>query len=110
NLLGGETAVYVRGGLPAPEITLVTQPADVGRALEVLPDVLSALRDRFPLLGRVSVRHAVVGGQLVLSTSQQGIATFLAPGTKLSDDPAFQKASKAAGLPERTTGFVYANV
>jgi len=110
NLLGGETALYVRPGLPAPEITIVTQPPDVERAVEILPEVISALKDQLPLLGQVRVRHAVIGGQLVISTSQQGIAAFRAPGTKLSGDPAFQAAAKAAGLPERTTGFVYANL
>ena len=110
NLLGGETALYVRPGLPAPEITIVTQPPDVERAVEILPEVISALKDQFPQLGQVTVRHAVIGGQLVISSSQQGIAAFRAPGTKLSGDPAFQAAAKAAGLPERTTGFVYANL
>src|SRR5204863_58643 len=67
NLLGGETALYVRPGLPAPEITIVTQPPDVERAVEILPEVISALKDQLPLLGQITVRHAVIGGQLVIS-------------------------------------------
>ncbi len=110
NLVGGETAIYVRAGMPLPEITFVTQPADVDRAISVLPEVLAELEGTFPPLARLTIRHAVIGGQLVLSTSAGGIAAFRAPGAKLRDDPAFEEATKAAGLPERTTGFVYADL
>jgi hypothetical protein len=109
-LLGGETAVYVRPGLPLPELTLVTQPADVGQAVGLLPSVLSELKAAFPMLAQVSVRHAVVGGQLVLSTSEQGISAFRSPGAKLSADPMFREATKAADMPQQTTGFAYANL
>jgi hypothetical protein len=110
NLLGGETAIYASPGLPMPELTLVTQPPDVDRAIEILPDALQELERSFPQLGQLTLHHAVLGGQLVLSTSQRGIADFRAPGKKLSDDPDFQAAAKASGLPQQTTGFVYANL
>jgi hypothetical protein len=109
-VLGGETALYVRPGLPLPEVTLVTQPAETDQAVASLPQVLDELKAAIPMLAQVTVHHAVVGGQLVLSTSEQGIASFLASGPKLGDDSTFQAATKAAGMPQQTTGFVYANL
>src|SRR5436190_4558973 len=109
-LLGGETAIYIRPGLPVPELTLVTQPADVEQAIGVLPDVLSELKAAFPMLAQLSLHHSVIGGQLVVSTSEQGIAAFSSAGPKLSADAAFQDATKAADMPQQTTGFVYANL
>lgn len=46
----------------------------------------------------------------MISTTQQGIAAFRAGGAKLSRDPFFELAARAAGLPTRTTGFVYADL
>ncbi|MEN3340617.1 MAG: hypothetical protein V7644_21 [Actinomycetota bacterium] len=110
SVLGGETALYVQPGLPVPDVTLVTQPADTAAAVSALPQLLSELRTAFPLLGQLSLRHAVVGGQLVVSTSGRGIADFRSAGPRLSADPTFAEATKAAGLPQQTTGFVYANL
>ena len=45
-LLGGETAFYVRPGLPIPELTLVTQPADTHAAELALADLEQTLRAR----------------------------------------------------------------
>jgi hypothetical protein len=104
-VLGGETALYVRPGLPTPEITLVTQPADTDQALQTLDSLLRAS----PALGKTRLYRAVIGGQLVVSTTQSGIDAFRAGGTKLSGDRSFQDAKKAAGMPDRTTGFAYAD-
>jgi hypothetical protein len=52
----------------------------------------------------------VLGGQLIVSTSQAGLDAFRSAGPKLSSDPGFKAAQQAAGMPSRTTGFLYANV
>ncbi len=118
SILGGETAVYVRPSLPVPEVTLVTQPADTQAALVALDSVVAALKSAAagatgPLgtLGSsIQIYHALLGGELVVSTSQQGIADFRSAGPKLSADPVFTGAMQAAGVPQQTTGFVYVNL
>jgi len=116
DVLGGETAVYVRPGLPIPEVTIVTQPNDVSRAQASLDDLLKALRAsagtaKGPFdLSSIPVFHRAQGGQLIISTSQQGIADFSSAGAKLSADPSFLGAQKAAAMPAQTTGFLYVNL
>ena len=108
-LLNGETALYVRAALPMPEITLVTQPADTAAASSTLDDLLaSAPKDS--MLAKVKLHRAVIGGQFVVSTTQQGIDDFRGGGAKLSTDPGFVAARKQAGMPDQTTGFAYANI
>ncbi len=115
-VLGGETALYVRPGVPIPEITLVTQPNDTVSATSALADVLTALK-ALPgakagglRLGNIPIVHAVAGGQLVVSTSKQGIADFQSGGAKLSSDPSFKAAQQTSNMPAQTTGFLYVNV
>ena len=107
-VLGGESAVYVRAGLPVPEITLVTQPADTTTASTTFDELLASLPKGSPL-ERFPLHRAVIGGQLVVSTTQQGIDDFRSGGPKLSADPAFLEAKKQSGMPDETTGFAYAN-
>ena len=116
NVLGGETALYVRPGLPIPEVTIVTQPNDVTQAEASLADVLKTLRASAGAakgkldLSALPIYHKAEGGQLIISTSQQGIADFSSAGPKLSADPVFKGAEKASGMPAQTTGFLYVNL
>lgn len=115
-LLGGETAFYVRPGLPIPELTLVTQPADTHAAELALADLEQTLRSALAaspggaVLSAVPLVHAVLGGQLIVSTSQQGLDAFRSAGPKLSSDPGFKAAQQASGMPSETTGFLYVNL
>jgi hypothetical protein len=108
-LLHGESAIYVRSSLPMPELTLVTQPLDTRDAIAALDDLVAHAPPTSPLHG-VELHHAVIGGQLVVSTTQAGIEVFRGAGAKLSADPSFLKAKELSGMPEETTGFVYANL
>ena len=115
HVLGGETAVYVRPGLPIPEVTIVTQPDDTKVAEQSLADVLKALRAAAGSVGglnfaNIPIVHDVIGGQLIISTSQQGIADFRSAGPKLSSDPSFTAALKTVSMPAQTTGFLYADL
>jgi hypothetical protein len=116
NVLRGETAVYLRPGLPIPEVTIVTQPDDVSKAESALAALLKTLRaaaasGRGGLdLSRIPVFHTSEGGQFIVSTSQQGIADFESSGPKLSADPGFRSAQKGSGMPAETTGFLYVNL
>jgi hypothetical protein len=114
-VLGGETAVYVRPGLPIPEVTIVTQPNDTAVAERSLADLLKTLRQAGGSAGGFSLAsipivHEVAGGQLIISTSQQGIADFRSAGPKLSSDPTFTSALQVSGMPNQTTGFLYVNL
>jgi hypothetical protein len=108
-VLRGESALYVRAGLPLPEVTLVTQPADTAVASSTLDAILKSL-PAASMLGKVELHRAVIGGQFVVSTSQRGIDDFRGAGPKLSADPAFLKAKELSGMPAETTGFAYANL
>ena len=116
DVLGGETAVYVRPGLPIPEVTIVTQPKDVTKAESSLAELLKALRSAAAGgkggidLSSIPVFHTAQGGQLIISTSQQGIADFTSGGPKLSADPSFAGAQQASSMPAQTTGFLYVNL
>jgi hypothetical protein len=108
-VVGGETAAYVRPALPLPEVTIVTQPTDTTSASTALDQLLQTLPKTGPLAG-LTLHRAVIGGQYVVSTTQKGIDDFRAGGAKLSADPAFLAAVKDAGMPAETTGFAYADV
>jgi hypothetical protein len=108
-LLGGETAIYVRPSLPTPEITLVTQPADTAAASTALDEIIAELPPSNMLSG-VKLYRTTIGGQFVVSTTQQGLDAFRGGGQKLSADPSFIAAKKQSGMGVETTGFVYANV
>jgi hypothetical protein len=108
-VLGGETALYVRPGVPTPELTLVTQPSDTAAASSTLDDLIQALPKTGPFAGLV-LHRAVIGGQFVVSTTQKGIDDFRSGVDKLSSDPGFLEAKKQSGMPDATTGFAYVNV
>lgn len=97
-LIGGETALYRR---PGGEVTLITQPSDTRAAAGTLESVERELQIAVPL------HHAFLGGELIVSTSLQGIDVFRGNGTKLAADPSFKKSASAAGLSADVTGFVY---
>jgi hypothetical protein len=105
-VLGGETALYVRPAAPMPEFTLVTQPADTATAQTTIDELVAAAPSGSPL-ETVALHRAIIGGQLVVSTSEAGIDAFRSGGAKLSADPAFLEAKKDSGMPDATTGFVY---
>jgi hypothetical protein len=108
-ILHGESAIYVRASLPLPELTLVTQPLDTAAAIAALDDLMARAPTTSFLHG-LKLHHAVLGGQLVVSTTQAGIDAFSGAGPKLSADPSFLKAKELSGMPDETTGFAYANL
>jgi hypothetical protein len=109
-LLGGETAIYVRPALPIPEVTLVTQPTDTATASTTLDTLLAELPST-SMFSKLKLYRTTIGGQFVVSTTQQGLDAFRGGGAKLSADPSFLAAKKQSGMGDTTTtGFVYANV
>jgi hypothetical protein len=109
-LLGGETAIYVKPSLPIPEVTLVTQPTDTVAASQALDAILAELPSKSMFSG-VKLYRKTMGGQFVVSTTQQGLSDFSGgTGPRLSADPSFLAAKAQSGMGATTTGFVYANV
>ena len=108
-LLGGETAIYVRASLPMPEVTLVTNPTDTVAASQALDAILAELPAKSMFSG-VKLYRKTMGGQFVVSTTQQGLVDFTGGGPRLSADPSFLAAKTQSGMGAMTTGFVYANV
>lgn len=119
--LGGETAVYVSPGAPLPAVTLVTQPSDPQAVLDGLHAALAQAGstlggakqgglDLGSILSGLVLSHAMVGSNLVVSTSQQQVDAFKGSGQKLADDGSFQEAQSASGMPAQTSGFVYVNL
>ena len=108
-LLGGETAIYVRPSLPIPEVTLVTEPTDTASASSTLDTLLAEL-PKSSMFSGLKLYRTTIGGQFVVSTTQQGLDDFRGGGAKLSADPSFLTAEKQSGMGAETTGFIYANV
>lgn len=108
-LLGGETAIYVRPSLPMPEVTIATQPADTTTASQTLDAIVAEL-PKTSMFSGLHLYRTTIGGQFVISTTQQGLDDFRAGGAKLSADPSFVEAKQQSGMGNETTGFVYANV
>ena len=126
-LVAGEGALYVRSGLALPEVTIALEVADGAAAMATLDGIVqrvaglasgkvsSSTVDGVPAktldLGIAKLTYAAVDGTLIATTSPTGIADFRSTaGDKLTADPAFSAAAKQAGLGDRTSGFVYADV
>ncbi|MGH3049355.1 MAG: DUF3352 domain-containing protein [Gaiellaceae bacterium] len=113
--LGGESALYVSPAALIPAVTLVTQSSDSQQTLDAIQGALKTAGSKAgggigSILGALTLSHATVGSDLVVSTSQQQVAAFERSGRKLNDDAAFQAARAASGMPAKTSGFVYVNL
>ena len=53
------------------------------------------------MLAGVKLYRTTIGGQFVVSTTQQGLDDFRGGGAKLSADPSFLAAKKQSGMGER---------
>jgi hypothetical protein len=124
-LFANEAALYVRPGSPIPEVTLVFQVTDeqqtaatldelvskVGPALKAPPEdvELGGVPAKKLALGTVNLYYAAFDGKLVVTSATTGISDLHRGGTPVADDPLFQGAVDAAGMPDETSGFLYVN-
>jgi hypothetical protein len=127
-LFAGEGALYVRGGLPLPEVTLVTLVEDEEDALGTVDNLVEGLQGFAPIgtpeeteIAGVEARevdltppfalyYAAFDGKLVVTTARDGIAALREGGERLEDDEAFSEALERADVPAETTGLAYVNV
>ncbi len=125
-LFKGETAITVRPVGGKNEFTLLVTVDDAEKAkgtLDKLATLVGAFTQKTPepvnvagqdfqklSLGKSStVYYGILDGRLVV-TNAEGAITSLANGPYLADSQAYKDAAEAAGLPDQTTGVVYADV
>jgi hypothetical protein len=125
SLLAGEGVLYVRPGLPIPELTFVLAQTDPNQAATVgalFRSLATASKAQLTTdsedgvmvtrlaLGPISVGYAATDGLLVVTTGRGGIAALRGDKAKLVDDPSFRKATEEVGYDGSTSGLVYADV
>lgn len=126
-LFEGEHAIFVRGDSQTPEIGLVLSPEDPEGAVNTINQLLALfslandsgiergeatvgdIEAKTVTVGETVVFFAAVGDHLVISNSEAGLVDFDS-GTPLSEDPSFQEAQEASGMPDETAGFVFVDV
>jgi hypothetical protein len=127
-LFGGEGAVAVAPGSPLPAISLILEVEDdaaalatvdklataaggfVGGGAKPVPTEIDGVQAKQLAVEGVPIFYAGFDGKLVVTTSREGIAGLREDGPKLADDPDFQAAKEAAGMPDETTGFFYVDL
>jgi hypothetical protein len=125
SLLSGEAVLYLRPGVPIPELTLVLEQTDARQAvtLEALFRGLAraakaqletttedGARVTRLTVGPVSLTYGAADGKLFVTTGRGAIAAFRGDGAKLVDAPAFTNATKNVGYAGTTSALVYADV
>jgi hypothetical protein len=131
-LFSRESALYIRPGFPIPEVTLVTQVDDERGAVATLDKLVAALiayggpdsgattpqtteiagiqAKELALSPPFSLYYAAFDGDLVVTTSREGIASLRKQDDRLADDADFRGALDEADVPDETTGFAYINL
>jgi uncharacterized protein DUF3352 len=125
-LFAGEGALYVRQGIPLPEVTIVLEQANeaaarttadklfarLARALsgQVMTTTVSGVAAKQIKTENFSIYYAVFDGKLVVTDATTGISGLRDSGQKLTDDSVFNDARDAAGMPDETAGFLYVNL
>lgn len=115
-LLDGGGVLWVRPGLPIPEVTVLLEGGDAA-AVETLVRQFAADApiqdvelDGRPAkrvgVGPVGITWADLDGRLVVTTA----VSLRVSDEKLEDDAAFQEAREAAEMPDETDGFLYVNL
>ncbi|MFL5962302.1 MAG: hypothetical protein ACJ757_05350 [Gaiellaceae bacterium] len=113
--LGANAIVYVRAGLPFPEVTIASKPKDPAKAVRDVGQLIAKLSQtaKPPLtttvdgvalydvaLGAVDIYYGTFDGLLVVSDSTDSVSALRSSGNKL----------KVPGLPDQPNGFLYLDV
>jgi len=123
----GEGIVYVRPSGTAPEVTIALTPPDPEKVWQTIDRVAHRIaadsgttvrtvtedgRDVSIVAAEgATVRYARVDDDTVmLTTGLTGIRDFVGDDDKLDSSDAFERATDAVGLGDRTSGFLYVDV
>jgi hypothetical protein len=125
-LFSGESAVYVRQGSPIPEITALLEADDPNAAVATLDKLatrvsglvggrpgsatVDGVRTKYLEVQGVRISYGTFDGMVVVTTGASAIRDLRSSDSKLGDDETFKRSSEAAGLEEKTSGFLYVNL
>jgi hypothetical protein len=124
-LFANEVGLYVRPGSPIPEVTLLIDAPDEQAALKEVNATIQALTKALsaqpchapgeeagiPLtcvdIEGIELRTAAFESKVVITSGQGAIAKLHGSSPRLGDDPGFKKSRDAAGLPDKSAGFMW---
>jgi len=121
-LLEGQGVVYVRPGLPIPEVTLAVETNDESKAVETVDRIARKLAGDVQVSesggvevhsirhDRVQISWAADDGLLLVSSGRHALEDFRSDDPKLVDEPAFGRAAAKVDLGDQTSGFVYVDM
>jgi hypothetical protein len=125
-LFEGESVIYVRGGSPIPEVTVLLDVENEQTALATLDRLATraaALAGgrtgtaevdgdtvKFVEVQGVRISYGAFDGLVAISSGASGIRDARASGDKLPDDDRYTAAKEAAGMGDTTNGFLYADL
>ena len=113
DLFAGGLGLYVRPAALIPEITLLLDPKDDAKSLDVLDTLaekaaglgvkvqrttVAGTEAREVQLGPVSILYGADNGYVAVTTARAGIEALAEGGPSLADDEAFKAATDAAGV------------
>jgi len=121
-LFEGQGVLYVRPGLPIPEVTLAVETDDEEQATatvdriakrfggEIQATYLDGTEAHTVRAGDVRISWAADDGILLVSSSRNALRDFRSDGDKLVDDDAFERAAAKVGLGDETAGVAYVDM
>jgi len=122
DLFAGGLGLYLRPAALIPEITLLLDPEDDAKSLDVLDRLAEKATDfggklqrttvsgteaREVRVGPVSILYGANGGHVAVTTARAGIEALAEGGPSLADDDAFKDATEAADMGESDEVFAY---
>ncbi|MGI9113358.1 MAG: hypothetical protein ACR2GT_14385 [Gaiellaceae bacterium] len=122
DLFAGGLGLYLRPAALIPEITLLLDPEDDAKSLDVLDTLAEKATDfggrlqrttvagteaREVRLGPVSILYGANDGHIAVTTARAGIEALADGGPSLADDDAFKDATEAADMGEDDQVFAY---
>ncbi len=119
-LIDGENLIYVRPGLPIPEVTLALDVDDTTAATATVDTIVrrlgapienvtsGGLPAHAVRVQQVRITWGAADGIFVVSTAADALRP--ATGAKLVDAPSFQDAADKVQLGDTTSGFFYADM
>jgi hypothetical protein len=121
-LVEGEGVVYVRPGLPIPEVTIAAEEEDGAKAtatldriarklgLQVETATVDGVETHAVRFESVRITWAVFDGTLLVSSGRNALADFRSDDAKLVDEEAFGRAADEVELGDRTAGLFYVDM
>ena len=122
DLFAGGLGLYLRPAALIPEVTLLLDPKDDAKSLDVLDTLaekaaglgvgvqrttVAGTEAREVQLGPVSILYGADNGYVAVTTARAGIEALAEGGASLADDEAFKNATEAADMGENDEVFAY---